>query len=103
MQKSSRAREPPKPASNFPEKYKRLHLRIRVLPGGDHFALIIDECIERPESARLTVRDDLRFGVTDVVIARDRGVPDAKRNMAITVPVGRAVCLKLKAAVQKPK
>lgn len=77
---------------HFSGENKRLHLRIRTLPDGDHFALIINENLERSESARLTVRDDLRFNVSDVLAARDRGVLDAKRNMAITVPAGGAVC-----------
>ena len=83
-------------AISFTEENKRLHLRIRTLPNGERFALIINEDLANPVSARLTVKADAAYQVTDILAAEDRGKLDAARRMAIAVPAGGAVCLRLK-------
>jgi hypothetical protein len=74
----------------------RLHLRLRILPNGDCYALLINEDLARPASARLTVTGGFRYRVGDILDAKDRGVLDAGRRMAVTAPPGGAVCLKLR-------
>ena len=80
---------------------ERLHLRIRTLPNGDCFALLINEDLDQPASARLTVKEGLSYRVTDVLEDKDRGAFDASRKMAVTVPAAGAVCLKLR-RISKP-
>jgi hypothetical protein len=78
-----------------PGKHLHLHLRLRSLPNGDRYALIINEDLTQPAATRLTITGAMVYRVTDVLTAKDRGVFDASRRMAITVPEGGAVCLKL--------
>ena len=73
----------------------RLHLRIRTLPNGDCYALLINEDLAAPASARLTVKEGASYQVTDVLVGKDRGLLDASRKMAVTAPPGGAVCFKL--------
>lgn len=80
---------------SFTEPSKRLHLRIRNLPGGDRYALIINEDLDQPAAARLTVKEGVCYRVIDVLTGTDRGKFDASRKMAITAPASGAVCLKL--------
>jgi len=76
---------------------QRLHLRIRTLPNGDCYALLINEDLDKPASSRLTVKPGISYKVTDILEARERGVLDASRKMSVTAPPGGAVCLKLQA------
>ena len=81
---------------SFTERNERLHLRVRTLPNGDRFALIINEDLSKPASARLTVKEGAAYRVTDILAGKDRGKLEATRKMAVTAPAGGAVCLKLK-------
>jgi hypothetical protein len=74
---------------------KRLHLRIRVKADGARFALLINEDLDKPASARLTVREGHRYKVTDALSGKERGVFDSARQMAVTAPPGGAVVLRL--------
>ena len=80
---------------SFAEPTKRLHLRVRTKADGTVFALIINEDLAEPASARLTVKGNARYKVTDVLEDKMRGVFAADRHMAVTVPSAGAVCLKL--------
>ena len=80
---------------DFAEPNKRLHLRVRVKPDGTRFALLINEDLDKPASARLTVREGLVYKVTDVLSGKDRGLFDSTRQMAVTAPPGGAVVLRL--------
>ena len=81
---------------SFTQPSKRLHLRIRTLPAGDCFALLINEDLDKPAAARLTVNEGLAYQVTDVLAGTDCGRLDASHKMSVTAPAGGAVCLKLK-------
>jgi hypothetical protein len=59
------------------------------------FALIINEDLTKPASARLVVGEGKSYQVTDVLDGKARGVFDMSRKMAVTAPAGGAVCLKL--------
>jgi hypothetical protein len=82
----------------FATPNQRLHLRIRTLPNGDCYALLINEDLTRPESARLTVKPGMSYEVTDVLEGKERGLLDAARKMLVTAPAGGAVCLRLQSA-----
>lgn len=84
----------------FADENKRLHLRLRTKPDGTVFALLINEDLAKPASARLTVAAGKSYDVTDVLAAKFRGKLDAARKMAVTAPPGGAVCLKLKPTKQ---
>jgi hypothetical protein len=79
----------------FGEESKHLHLRLRTGSGGTVFALIINEDLTKPASARLVVGEGKSYQVTDVLDGKARGVFDMSRKMAVTAPAGGAVCLKL--------
>lgn len=78
------------------EPSKRMHLRIRTLPKGECYALVINEDLIKPASARVSVKPGLTYQVLDVLAEKDRGKLDEKRQMIVTAPAGGAVCLKLK-------
>ncbi len=79
------------------EPSKRLHLRIRALPEGDCFALLINSDLAAPASARLTVAiDGIAYEATDLLAGEMRGRLDGMRKMAVTAPPGGAVCLRLR-------
>jgi len=82
----------------FAEESKRLHLCVRTEADGAAFALVINEDLAKPASARLTVKEGARYKVTDILEGKAHGVLDAKRQMAATVPAGGAVCVKLQPA-----
>ena len=83
---------------DFPDIIKpsvRLHLRIRTLPNGDCFMLLVNKDLAKPASARLTVKEGIRYKVTDILEGKERGLLDARRKMAVTAQPGGAVCLKI--------
>jgi hypothetical protein len=72
-----------------------LHLRIRTLPDGTRYVLVINEDLGRPAAARLTSKARATFRVADVLAETDAGRLDASRPLTLTVPAARAVCYQL--------
>ncbi|MBX7207156.1 MAG: hypothetical protein K1X78_02485 [Verrucomicrobiaceae bacterium] len=79
----------------FAEPSKRLHLRARKKADGTIFALIINEDLQNPAGAKLTLKSAAIYRVSDVLTAKDRGKMDSTRAIAVQARPGGAVVLKL--------
>ncbi|MBK8040444.1 MAG: hypothetical protein IPK22_25420 [Verrucomicrobiaceae bacterium] len=73
---------------------KRLHLRARKKLDGTLFALLINEDLQNPASARITLKTGI-YQVTDVLTAKDRGKMEPTRTISVQAQPGGAVVLKL--------
>lgn len=76
-----------------------LHLRLRVLPDGTRFALVINEDLAQPATARLAVTVPVRLRARDVLSDADVGSIDSARPLAFTVPAARAACFELRSEI----
>lgn len=56
---------------------------------------MINEDLERPATARLTVDQDTEFHITDVLANKNRGRLNATRKLLVTAQCAGAVVLKL--------
>lgn len=72
-----------------------LHLRVRTLPNGTSFALVINEDLARPATASLTWAGRTKLNAIDLLAEKDVGTLEATHALALSVPAARAVCFEL--------
>lgn len=74
---------------------RTLHLRVRAMPDGALYALVINEDLERPANAKLCMAHDTRFAATDILAQRTAGELAEGAPLELAVPAAGAVCFKL--------
>lgn len=74
---------------------RTLHLRVRKLPDGALYALVINEDLTKSASAELHAAGPVRWEATDALEAKTAGQLSASAPLKFEVPAGGAACFKL--------